>query len=115
METNVVAMEEFVTPGGPNGSENGTIDEYYNPQLDAARLLVLITFPVIFIIGTIGNVLTFIVMQRGSLKHSSYLKCAVLNNHEIVLHKFQKQKKYLEGLKLCNFLTCTTILFSCIL
>ena len=67
-----MATEEFVTPGGPNVSKNGTIDdEYYIPQLEAARLLVLITFPVIFIIGTIGNVLTFIVMQRGSLKHSS--------------------------------------------
>ena len=70
METTVIAMKELVTPGGPNGSENGTIDDN-DAEFEAARLLVLITFPVIFIIGTIGNVLTFIVMQRGSLKHSS--------------------------------------------
>ena len=36
-----------------------------------SRVLVLSTFPVILLVGTIGNLLTFIVMQRGSLKHSS--------------------------------------------
>ena len=36
-----------------------------------SRVLVLSTFPVILLIGTIGNLLTFIIMQRGSLKHSS--------------------------------------------
>ena len=36
-----------------------------------SRILILTTFPLILVIGTIGNVLTFIVMRRGSLKHSS--------------------------------------------
>ena len=36
-----------------------------------SKILILSTFPLILIFGTIGNVLTFVVMQRGTLKHSS--------------------------------------------
>ena len=48
-------------------------DMYENDETEKqiSRVLVLSTFPVILLVGTIGNVLTFIVMQRGSLKHSS--------------------------------------------
>ena len=38
---------------------------------EMGRLITVIFYPVIIIVGTIGNFLTFIVMQRGSLKHSS--------------------------------------------
>ena len=40
-------------------------------QLQISRLLVITSFPAIIAVGTFGNLLTFIVMQRGSLKHSS--------------------------------------------
>ena len=46
-------------------SQEGNKDRYIS------KILILSTFPVILIFGTIGNLLTFIVMQRGSLKHSS--------------------------------------------
>ena len=35
------------------------------------HMVIIVTFPIIFMIGTIGNLLIFIVMHRGSLKHSS--------------------------------------------
>ena len=53
-----------------NGSED-TEDSSYNEDIVVAKMVILTTFPLIFVIGTIGNSLTFIVMQRGSLKHSS--------------------------------------------
>ena len=34
------------------------------------RIIFIVTYFIIFTVGTIGNVLMFIVMQRGSLKHS---------------------------------------------
>ena len=40
-------------------------------ELRISRLLVITSLPIIIAVGTTGNVLTFIVMQRGSLKHSS--------------------------------------------
>ena len=46
-------------------------DSSYNEDFLIGKLVILTTFPVIFVLGTIGNLLTFIVMQRGSLKHSS--------------------------------------------
>ena len=53
-----------------NGSED-TEDSSYNEDYLIGKIVILTTFPVIFVLGTIGNLLTFIVMQRGSLKHSS--------------------------------------------
>ena len=40
-------------------------------SLEVARIIIMTTFPVIILFGTVGNLLTFVVMQRGSLKHSS--------------------------------------------
>ena len=68
-----------LTTGYPiNITENVTpvlhLSEMYENDETAkqiSRVLVLSTFPVILLVGTIGNVLTFIVMRRGSLKHSS--------------------------------------------
>ena len=63
--------EESVSIGvNINGSED-TETSSYNEDIVVAKMVNLTTFPVIFVIGTIGNALTFIVMQRGSLKHSS--------------------------------------------
>ena len=52
-------------------SSADTEDDLYDKEWEMAKIVILSTFPVILVIGTIGNVLTFIVMQRGSLKHSS--------------------------------------------
>ena len=48
-----------------NGTEDaGSIDE-------TARMVGVVSFPIIILFGTIGNLLTFVVMGRGSLKRSS--------------------------------------------
>ena len=52
-------------------SSADTEDDWYDKEWEMAKIVILSTFPVILVIGTMGNVLTFIVMQRGSLKHSS--------------------------------------------
>ena len=48
-----------------------TEDDWYDEEWEIEKIVILSTCPLIFVSGTIGNVLTFIVMQRGSLKHSS--------------------------------------------
>ena len=45
--------------------------EEYDTNRHISKILILSTFPFILLIGTVGNLLTFIIMQRGSLKHSS--------------------------------------------
>ena len=52
-------------------SSADTEDDWYGKEEKMAKIVILSTFPVILVIGTIGNLLTFIVMQRGSLKHLS--------------------------------------------
>ena len=42
-----------------------------NTEWESERMIIIITYPIIVILGTIGNILSFIVMRRGSLKHSS--------------------------------------------
>ena len=54
---------------GENISQNYSF--YYNRGQYIARLMILVSYPVIIIIGTIGNILTVFVMRRGSLKESS--------------------------------------------
>ena len=46
-------------------------DDYITSDGQIGRMLTLIVYPVIIIVGTLGNLVTFIVMQKGSLKHSS--------------------------------------------
>ena len=64
------------------GTENTTDDVFNNSKTvnhnqidnrmwDISRLMIITTFPIIIIVGTIGNLLTFIIMQRGSLRNSS--------------------------------------------
>ena len=38
---------------------------------EEAWMLIMVSFPIIIVLGTIGNLLTFVVMRRGSLKRSS--------------------------------------------
>ena len=57
-----------------NNSENNSIEfnsSIPNPTENYDTLIIRFFYPVIIIIGTIGNLVTFIVMQRRSLKHSS--------------------------------------------
>ena len=42
-----------------------------NERMDILETVITIRSPIIISFGTIGNILTFFVMQRGSLKHSS--------------------------------------------
>ena len=46
-------------------------NEIDNTDKEIVQIMVIATFPVILIVGTIGNALTFVIMQKGSLKHSS--------------------------------------------
>ena len=62
----------LTTLGNVNlNSSTDTEDDWYDKESEMAKIVILSTFPVILVIGTIGNSLTFIVMQRGSFKHSS--------------------------------------------
>ena len=54
-----------------SSTDADTEDYFYDEDFETVKIVILSTFPLIFVIGTIGNLLTFIVMQRGSLKHSS--------------------------------------------
>ena len=59
-----------------NNSQIDLIDfhistETSNKEAYITRMTLLIAFPVILVVGTIGNLLTFIVMQRESLRKSS--------------------------------------------
>ena len=47
------------------------ISNYYNNEEQLGRLIILVFYPVIIMIGMTGNILTFFVMRRGSLKQSS--------------------------------------------
>ena len=50
--------------------DNDTEDDV-DPTYEMRRMMMIITLPPITVLGTIGNLLTFITMQRGSLKHTS--------------------------------------------
>ena len=69
------APRDFDSNYSENISEEfnySTINDYTDySDYEMGRLITVIFYPVIIIVGTIGNLLTFIVMQRGSLKHSS--------------------------------------------
>ena len=50
---------------------SGHDEEEHYKRVQASKTVVLATFLVILVVGTVGNLLSFIVMQRGSLKKSS--------------------------------------------
>ena len=65
-------VTEEIGSGGLNLNGSGdTENSWYDEELDTGKLVILSMFSVILFIGTIGNSLTFMVMQRGTLKHSS--------------------------------------------
>ena len=64
-----VTNSSFRQSGNQSNPEIG--DEYSITELNIERLLAVSVYPVIILLGTFWNVLTFIVMQRGSLKKVS--------------------------------------------
>ena len=63
-----------------NNTDNTILSSYESVEKDTElsnniyeikRIMYLIFLPIIIIFGTIGNILTFIIMQRGSLKDVS--------------------------------------------
>ena len=90
-------MEEILSTSSslatfPNSQNTSVYDDnisqnnsfYYNDGERIGRLITLVCYPVIILVETIGNILTFIVMQRGSLKHSS--NCFYMNGPKIPFH-----------------------------
>ena len=78
LSSNVTTAETAVidlstTGNATNISSNGiewNLSEKTKEE-QVIRIIFIVTYFIIFTVGTIGNVLTFIVMQRGTLKHSS--------------------------------------------
>ena len=64
-QDNEISLINFSTFA--NDSELDDVD----PHEEIVRMMQLIARPPIIILGTIGNLLTFFTMQRGSLKHVS--------------------------------------------
>ena len=68
-------VDDTTTVSADNRHENYSnyilVNEIDNTDKEIVRIVVIATFPVILVVGTIGNVLTFVIMQKGSLKHSS--------------------------------------------
>ena len=54
-----------------NYLDSTSVNISHTTDLEIVQMVIIVTFPVILVIGSTGNVLTFVVMQRGSLKHSS--------------------------------------------
>ena len=58
----------------PNpSSEFSTVGNMFEKAEEIVQMIQIIRRPPIIILGTLGNVLTFLTMQRGSLKKSVYL------------------------------------------
>ena len=68
-ETDNIDDSISVTHRDQNNRTNDT--KHFEWIDETARTVVVISFPIIIVLGTIGNLLTFVVMRRGSLKHSS--------------------------------------------
>ena len=61
-----VMNSSFRQSGNQSNPDIG--DEYSIAELNIERLIAVSVYPVIILLGTFWNVLTFIVMQTGSLK-----------------------------------------------
>ena len=58
---------------------NDTGQDDVDPHEEIVRMMQIIARPPIIVLGTIGNLLTFFTMQRGSLKHvSTWFYMAIL-------------------------------------
>ena len=54
-----------------NNSDSDTTSSELTKERQMIRIVYIFVYLVILIVGSVGNSLTFIIMQRGSLKHSS--------------------------------------------
>ena len=63
----ITTLSEHIT----NNSVNSPTAQQNHQVSKIVAILDITILPTLLIVGTIGNLLTFIVMQRGSLKHSS--------------------------------------------
>ena len=71
MIQNFTTTEESVSVNVYLNESEGKGSSSYSKDDVIVKIIVLTAFPLILVIGTIGNSLTLIVMQRGMLKHSS--------------------------------------------
>ena len=62
-----IELDNWTNFTSDNDTESGDVD----PTKELRRMMRLIALLPIVILGTIGNLLTFITMQRGSLKSMS--------------------------------------------
>ena len=69
--TSTISVYETLNSTDQLETDTGIIQRNGNREMETARMIILPTFSVIILFGTIGNLLTFVVMQRGSLKNSS--------------------------------------------
>ena len=54
-----------------NNSDFGTTSSELTKERQMIRIVYIFVYLIILIIRSVGNSLTFLIMQRGSLKHSS--------------------------------------------
>ena len=54
-----------------NNSDFDTTSSELTKERQMIRILYIFVYLIILVVGSVGNSLTFIIMQRGSLKHSS--------------------------------------------
>ena len=65
--TSIINLSEYIS----NNSVINQAGQENSQEIVIARMFRVTTLPTLLIVGTIGNTLTFIIMQRGSLKHST--------------------------------------------
>ena len=92
------STEEYVEFTDDNVSSNATEDSYFNTLDEKAGLIVSITFLVIFIVGTIGNVLIFFFII-GDIRHFVGPTQFFLNGAELFLIEFREFRESDKSLK----------------
>ena len=71
--TDIDHSEDFLNNTNRNDDYYYDYEDYYSndPVFNLGRITIITTYPVIILFGTIGNLLTLLIMRRGSLKFSS--------------------------------------------
>ena len=96
-----------------NISSDTQID-WYDQEWKTAKIVVLSIFPVILVAGTIGNLLTFIVMQRGALKHSSTcFYMAMLAVADTCKYSIVEQRGTLKHSSTCFYMAMLAVADTC--
>ena len=86
-----------------DGNDSRQSEDNYDREVEIGRTIIIISYPIIILIGTIGNVLTFIVMRRGLLKDSStcfYMAVLALSEIPLLVSTLQ----YLPSVTQVSFL-----------